>query len=83
LHGSRCSIVYCVKLGSSVVVKNEDEIIRSMTFNALSEYPHPSFPRVAGWYFQQLLKFSYAFENIEDDYYLIWDADREMIYAPP
>ena len=46
-----------------------------MRYETLAAHPHRVFPLMTGWYLQQLLKYSYAFENTEDDYFLIWDAD--------
>jgi len=62
-------------LGPEVVLVDEDILIPGMTLQSLRQLTLPGFPQGAGWYFQQLLKFSFAFENPADDYYLIWDAD--------
>ena len=42
---------------------------------ALKVIPLARFSQGPGWYFQQLLKFQFAFCLTDDDYYLIWDAD--------
>lgn len=62
-------------LGRDVHLIDEDSIIPGMTLAELKTMPLPFFPRGAGWYYQQFLKYAFAFQNIEDDYYLIWDAD--------
>jgi hypothetical protein len=62
-------------VSTPVVVWNEDEILPEMTIASLRSYDHPCFPRIAGWYYQQFLKFAYAFAEPSEDYYLIWDAD--------
>jgi len=62
-------------LGEEVILIDEDTFIPGMTLDALRQLPLPGFPRGAGWYFQQLLKFQFAFSEPAEDYYLIWDAD--------
>jgi hypothetical protein len=62
-------------VGEKVVVHDENRTVPGMTYGDLAKYDHPVFPRMTGWFFQQFLKFSHAFEEMEDDYYLIWDAD--------
>lgn len=62
-------------LSSRVQLIAEDELIPHMTLSSLRDLPLPGFPKGAGWYFQQLLKYAFCFQNQEDDYYLIWDAD--------
>jgi hypothetical protein len=53
----------------------EDEMIAGMTLSSLRAFDLPGFPKGAGWYFQQFLKYAFCFRKQEDDYYLIWDAD--------
>jgi hypothetical protein len=62
-------------LGSEVVLWDENEMIPKVTFDALKVIPMARFSQGVGWYFQQLLKYQFAFQKTEDDYYLIWDAD--------
>jgi len=62
-------------LGRDVNLLDEDRLIPEMTLAELKTLPLPFFPRGAGWYYQQFLKYAFAFQNIEDDHYLIWDAD--------
>ncbi len=62
-------------LGGDVQLLDEDALIPGMTLGKLRRLPLPGFPQGAGWYFQQLLKFTFAFREPGDDYYLIWDAD--------
>lgn len=63
------------RLGSAVRLIPEDGFIPGMTLRELQQLPLESFPKGAGWYFQQFLKLQFAFEDAADDYYLIWDAD--------
>ena len=62
-------------LGSEVALVDEDKMIPGMTLESLKVIPQPFLARGPGWYFQQLLKFQFAFVEPDDDYYLIWDAD--------
>jgi hypothetical protein len=62
-------------LGSDVRLLDEDALIPGVTLAELRQLTLPGFPQGAGWYFQQLLKFAFAFHKPEEDYYLIWDAD--------
>src|SRR6266480_1865383 len=63
------------QLGADVDLHDEDALISGMTLARLKQAPLPGFPTSAGWYFQQLLKFAFAFHNSCEDYFLIWDAD--------
>jgi hypothetical protein len=62
-------------LGADVALIDENEFISDVTLARLKEVPEPGFPRGAGWYFQQFLKYQFAFHDKGDDYYLIWDSD--------
>jgi len=62
-------------LGADVVLLDENEMIPTVSFDALKVIPLARFSQGPGWYFQQLLKFQFAFHKPEDDYFLIWDAD--------
>ena len=62
-------------LGDGVVFIDEDSLIPGMTLAELKQLPIRGFPRGAGWYFQQLLKLAFCFQKVEEDYFLIWDAD--------
>ena len=62
-------------LGPGINLMDEDEAIPDMTLDALKKMKLPGFPKGAGWYFQQFLKFSFCHRRQENDYYLIWDAD--------
>ena len=62
-------------LGSEVNLIDEDTALPDMTFQKLRGLSLPGFPGAAGWYFQQLLKFSFCHRGVPGDYYLIWDAD--------
>lgn len=64
------------KLGSEVVILDEDGVVPGMTLDKLRREGNlPSFPDGAGWYFQQFLKYSYPYLEPHADRYLIWDAD--------
>lgn len=63
------------RLGSRATVLAEDSMIPGVTLAKVRALPMQGFPRGAGWYFQQLLKLQFAFQDPDDDYYLIWDGD--------
>ena len=62
-------------LGATAEVRDENAMIPGMTIAELGRLPISGFPRGAGWYFQQMLKYAFCFERPADDWYLIWDAD--------
>ena len=62
-------------LGPEVILVDEDAFIPGMTLAELRLLAEPGFPQGAGWYFQQFLKYQFAFQETGDDHYLIWDAD--------
>jgi hypothetical protein len=62
-------------LGREVALIDENEMIPTVTLPALKVIPLARLSQGHGWYFQQLLKFQFAFVKPEDDHYLIWDAD--------
>ena len=62
-------------LGPDAVLLDENELISTMTLADLKRIPLARLSQGSGWYFQQLLKYQFAFLKPEDDYYLIWDAD--------
>ena len=62
-------------LGPEVALIDEDTFIPGLTLAQLRALAEPGFPQGAGWYFQQFLKFGFAFQVTGDDLYLIWDAD--------
>lgn len=63
------------RLSPDVRVIPENNFLPGMTIEALRALPVRGFPRAAGWYFQQLLKLQFAFTDLDEDYFLIWDAD--------
>jgi hypothetical protein len=63
------------KLLGPVNLIDQDTLIPGMKLADLKKFSLPGFPRGAGWYFQQFLKLAFSFQNQDDDYYLIWDAD--------
>ncbi len=68
-------------LGNDVELLDEDALIPGMTLQSLRGLALPGFPKGAGWYFQQLLKFAFALREPADDYCLIWDADTVPLRA--
>ncbi len=62
-------------LGGEVALHDEDTAIPGMTLAQLKTLALPGFPGGAGWYFQQLLKYSFSQGPGQGDHYLIWDAD--------
>lgn len=65
--------------GADIHLWDEADLVPDMTLSALRQLPQPHFPKGAGWYFQQFLK--YAFERVsnDEDYFLIWDADTVLL----
>jgi hypothetical protein len=68
-------------LGADIVLIDEQEMIPGVTLAALKVIPLARLSQGHGWYFQQLLKFQFAFRHTEDDHYLIWDADTVPLRA--
>ena len=66
---------FALALGPEVVLPDEDLMIDGVTLQSLKTIPLARFSQGPGWYFQQLLKYQFAFHEPEDDYFLIWDAD--------
>lgn len=65
------------ELSPDCIFFDEDKIVEGLTFNNITELVHKrnKYSRNrSGWYFQQFLKYSYAY-LCKDEYYLIWDAD--------
>ena len=61
--------------GDDVNLLDENDLIPGVTLAALKVIPMARLSQGTGWYFQQLLKYQFAFLKPEDDHYLIWDAD--------
>jgi len=61
--------------GGDTEVREEDSVLPGLTLAAFRKFPVRGFPRGAGWYFQQYLKYAHAFIEPEMEHYLIWDAD--------
>jgi len=72
---SRWTLFSRLILGRSVSILNEDTMIPDMNLATLRELPVEPFPKGAGWYYQQLIKYSFSFHQPEVPYYLVWDAD--------
>jgi hypothetical protein len=66
-------------LGSAVKLVDEDELIPGMTLAGIRHLSIQYFPRAAGWYFQQLLKYAWCFQNASIAHYLVWDADTILL----
>jgi hypothetical protein len=63
------------RLGDEIIIHDENCMIQGVTIKNLKVIPLAKFSQGPGWYFQQLLKYQFAFHDQSDDYYLIWDAD--------
>lgn len=61
--------------GRDAEIREEDAALPGLTLAEFRRFPVQSFPRGAGWYYQQFLKYAHAFTEPESEYYLIWDAD--------
>ena len=55
-------------LGNSVALIDENEMIPGVTLAALKVISLARLSQGHGWYFQQLLKFQFAFHQLEDDH---------------
>lgn len=75
------------RLGDAAQVWDENKMIPGMTIDELRKLPITSFPKGAGWYYQQLLKYAFCFHRETEDDYLIWDGDtiplRPMEFFDP
>jgi Family of unknown function (DUF6492) len=65
--------------GESLHLWDEAEMIPGMTLADLRQMPFSFFPKGAGWYFQQFLKYAFVDVSNDDDYFLIWDADTILL----
>lgn len=65
--------------GNDLHLWDEAEMIPGMTLGDLRQMPLPFFPKGAGWYFQQFLKYSFANVSNGDRHFLIWDADTVLL----
>lgn len=61
--------------GNDLEVRVEDGVLPGLTLAEFRRFSVPAFPRGAGWYYQQFLKYAHAFIESEVEHYLIWDAD--------
>jgi hypothetical protein len=66
-------------LGASVELLEEDAVVPGMTIAQLRELPGFEEPKVAGWHFQQLVKFAYGLHGDPATDFLIWDADTVLL----
>jgi hypothetical protein len=66
-------------LGTAVTLIDEDSLIPGMTLDQVRKLKIPFFPQAAGWYFQQLLKYAWSFQNSQVRHFLIWDADTVLL----
>lgn len=62
---------------SDVKILDEDNIIEDLTFNKISKllYNKTHETSQTGWYFQQFLKYAFAYSQYANNFYLSWDAD--------
>lgn len=60
----------------------EDTLVQGMTLECIRACMERRIGngKRAGWYFQQFLKFGYAY-CCEDEYYIVWDADTVPLHA--
>ena len=65
--------------GPELVLWDEAELIPGMTLEELRRMPFSFFPRGAGWYFQQFLKYAFVNVSNSDRHFLIWDADTVLL----
>jgi hypothetical protein len=66
--------------GPELTLWDEAELVPHMTLGELRKMPFPFFPKGAGWYFQQFLKFAFVtVANDRDKHFLIWDADTVLL----
>jgi hypothetical protein len=65
--------------GSGIVLWDEGSLLPGMSLRQLREMPLPFFPKGAGWYYQQFLKFAFVNVSNSDSHYLIWDADTVLL----
>lgn len=66
-------------VANNIKLVHEDEVIPTMTLEDLKKMKIEGFPKRAGWYYQQLLKWGAAyFENITEQY-LVWEADTILL----
>lgn len=65
--------------GEGLHLWDEAEMIPGMTLGELRQMPFPFFPKGAGWYFQQFLKYAFANMSNDDEFFLIWDADTILL----
>jgi len=70
---------YLKKLAANIVLIDEDKLIPTMALVSLQRLPIKGFPKMAGWYYQQLLKLGASCIEQISKYYLIWDADTVLL----
>lgn len=67
------------RCGSDLVLIDEREVLDDLSLDDLRQFPMPSFPQGAGWYFQQFLKFGFHRLSDAGDHFLVWDADTVLL----
>lgn len=65
--------------GPELFLWDESALVPEMTLGELRNMPLSFFPKGAGWYFQQFLKYAFINVSNDDEYYLIWDADTVLL----
>ena len=66
-------------LANNVVLIDENLVLPSMTIYDLQVVKNILLTKYPGWYFQQLLKLSCAYNETISDNYLVWDADTVLL----
>lgn len=60
----------------NITLLDEDTLIDGLTFECIKDFVKRYTNNVTpGWYFQQFLKYAFAFTSYAKQYYLSWDAD--------
>lgn len=64
-------------LDSDCIVLDENKLFESLNFKAVGDYLKSLgyYANRTGWYFQQFLKYGFAFNDNSGKYYLSWDSD--------
>lgn len=66
---------YAVFFRGRARILDESSLMNGFELEDVHRYQLPGFPRGAGWYYQQLLKYAFCLERSQTDFCLIWDGD--------
>jgi hypothetical protein len=66
-------------VADNIKLVHEDSVIPNMTLGALKKMKIEGFPKRAGWYYQQLLKWGAAYFDNITEHYLVWEADTILL----